>query len=95
MEIGYAVTAELFRNGVLIAGTLNSALTSRIEPPIVISYEEIDQGITALKKSLKTVQESLKKSISTHLDSLESIPVKSYSSDKDPLKKMKKNLIKK
>ncbi len=94
-EIGYAVTAELFRNGVLIAGTLNSALTSRIEPPIVISYAEIDQGITALKKSLKTVQESLKKSISTHLDSLESIPVKTYSSDKDPLKKMKKNLLKK
>ena len=41
-EIGYMVTAELFKNGVLIAGTLNSALTSRIEPPIVITYEEID-----------------------------------------------------
>lgn len=55
-EIGYAVTAELFRNGVLIAGTLNSSITSRIEPPIVITYEEIDQGMEALKKSLKTVQ---------------------------------------
>lgn len=94
-EIGYAVTAELFRNGVLIAGTLNSALTSRIEPPIVISYEEIDQGIDALKKSLKTVSEQLGKSIKSHLESLEEIPKKAYSSDKDPLKKMKKNMVKK
>lgn len=94
-EIGYAVTAELFRNGVLIAGTLNSARTSRIEPPIVITYEEIDQGIEALKKSLKVVQEGLKKSIINHLDSLAEIPKKAYISEKDPLKKMKKNLIKK
>lgn len=42
-DIGYQVTAELFKNGVLIAGTLNSAITSRIEPPIVITYEEIDR----------------------------------------------------
>ena len=60
-EIGYAVTAELFKNGVLIAGTLNSAITSRIEPPIVITYEEIDTGMKALEKSLKTVQKNLKK----------------------------------
>lgn len=90
-EIGYAVTAELFRNGVLIAGTLNSALTSRIEPPIVISYKEIDEGIKALEKSLKTVSETLKNSINTHLISLESLPQQPYNSYKDPLRKMKKN----
>lgn len=94
-EIGYAVTAELFRNGVLIAGTLNSAMTSRIEPPIVITYDEIDQGIDALKKSLKIVSEQLGKSIMSHLDSLAEVPKKAFSSEKDPLKKMKKNLIKK
>lgn len=86
------MTAELFRNGVLIAGTLNSAITSRIEPPIVITYEEIDVGLKALKKSLKTVSESLKNSIKTHLESLEALPPQSYNSDKDPLKKMRKNL---
>ena len=58
-EIGYQVTAELFKNGVLIAGTLNSALTSRIEPPIVITYEEIDRGIKALEQSLETVSKNL------------------------------------
>ena len=60
-EIGYQVTAELFKNGVLIAGTLNSAITSRIEPPIIISYDEIDMGMKALEKSLKTVRKWLKK----------------------------------
>ncbi len=86
------MTAELFRNGVLIAGTLNSALTSRIEPPIVITYEEIDIGIKALEKSLKIVSEQLKKSIQVHLESLEAMPSKTYTSHKDPLIKMKKNL---
>ncbi len=60
-EIGYMVTAELFKNGVLIAGTLNNALTSRIEPPIVITYEEICIWLRALEKSLKTVTKSMKK----------------------------------
>lgn len=94
-EIGYAVTAELFRNGVLIAGTLNSAMTSRIEPPIVITYDEIDQGIKALKKALKVVREELKNSIANHLESLAEIPKKSFSSNKDPLKKLQMNLSKK
>lgn len=86
------MTAELFRNGVLIAGTLNSALTSRIEPPIVITYEEIDTGIKSLKKSLKIVSEQLKKSIQIHMESLETIKPKPYISHKDPLKQMNKNL---
>lgn len=89
------MTAELFRNGVLIAGTLNSAMTSRIEPPIVITYEQIDQGIDALKKALKTVHESLNISVTSHLDALAEIPKKTFESNKDPLKKLKKNLTKK
>ena len=60
-DIGYQVTAELFKNGVLVAGTLNSAITSRIEPPIIISYDEIDRGLKALKKSLKIVSKNLSK----------------------------------
>ncbi len=37
-EIGYKV-AGLFKRGVLVSGTLNSAHTVRIEPPLVITYE--------------------------------------------------------
>ncbi len=35
-EIGYKVAAELFKRGVLVAGTLTSAQTIRIEPPLII-----------------------------------------------------------
>ena len=51
-EIGYQVASELFHRGVLVWGTLNSAKTIRIEPPIVISYEEIDQGLDILETTL-------------------------------------------
>jgi putrescine aminotransferase len=41
-EVGYKVAAGLFKRGVLVAGTLTSAHTIRIEPPLVITYEQID-----------------------------------------------------
>jgi len=41
-EIGYKVAAGLFKRGVLVAGTLTSAQTVRIEPPLVITYEQLD-----------------------------------------------------
>ena len=41
--IGYRVAAALFKRGVLIAGTLLSARTLRIEPALNISYELLDQ----------------------------------------------------
>lgn len=33
------MAAGLFKRGVLVSGTLNSAHTVRIEPPLVITYE--------------------------------------------------------
>ena len=42
-EIGYKVAAELFKRGVLVAGTLTSAQTIRIEPPLIIEYAQIDE----------------------------------------------------
>ncbi len=54
-DIGYAVSSELFKRGVLVAGTLIAADTIRIEPPIVITYEEIDEGIRRLEESIKAV----------------------------------------
>lgn len=38
-----------------MAGTLNSAQTIRIEPPIVVTYEEIDRGLAILEKALAEV----------------------------------------
>jgi len=58
-EIGGQVAANLFKRGVLVAGTLTSAQTIRIEPPLVITPEEIEQGLTALREAVAAVAQSL------------------------------------
>ncbi len=59
-EIGYQVAAGLFKRGVLVAGTLTSAHTIRIEPPIVITYEQIDAVLDRLEDTLKDVASTVK-----------------------------------
>ena len=51
-EIGYKVAAGLFKRGVLVAGTLTSAQTVRIEPPLVITFEQIDEVLNRLADTL-------------------------------------------
>jgi putrescine aminotransferase len=58
-EVGYQVAAGLFRRGVLVAGTLTSAHTVRIEPPLVISYEQLDQVLNRLSDTLAAVSKTL------------------------------------
>jgi len=54
-EIGYRVAAGLFKRGVLVSGTLTSAQTIRIEPPLVITQDEIDMGLERLHESVDEV----------------------------------------
>jgi len=54
-EKGYKVATELFKRGVLVAGTLINAKTIRIEPPLNISIEHVDQVLDRLDQSLATV----------------------------------------
>jgi putrescine aminotransferase len=58
-EVGYKVAAGLFKRGVLVAGTLTSAHTIRIEPPLVIPYELLDTVLNRLEDVLKEVQKGL------------------------------------
>jgi putrescine aminotransferase len=58
-EIGYKVASGLFKRGVLVAGTLTSAQTVRIEPPLIVSYEQIDHLLIRLEDVLKEVKASL------------------------------------
>jgi putrescine aminotransferase len=58
-EIGYRVAAGLFKRGVLVAGTLTSAHTIRIEPPLVISYEQIDAVLNRLEDAVSEVSKSI------------------------------------
>lgn len=58
-EIGYKVAAGLFQRNVLVAGTLISAQTIRIEPPLIISYEQLDTLLDRLEDVLKSVSTTL------------------------------------
>lgn len=59
--IGYRVAAGLFKRGVLVAGTLLSARTVRIEPALNISYQLLDEMLEKLNETLKDVEKQLDK----------------------------------
>jgi putrescine aminotransferase len=59
--VGYRVAAALFKRGVLVAGTLLSARTIRIEPALNISYELLDRMLERLKDTLEQVEKQLDK----------------------------------
>jgi putrescine aminotransferase len=54
-QTGYKVAAGLFKRGVLVAGTLTSAHTIRIEPPLVITYEQLDAVVDRLEDALMEI----------------------------------------
>ena len=54
-DVGYKVSAGLFHRGVLLGGTLTNAKTIRIEPPLVIEYDEIDEMLNRLEDTLQAV----------------------------------------
>ncbi|HEX9774698.1 MAG TPA: aminotransferase class III-fold pyridoxal phosphate-dependent enzyme [Actinomycetota bacterium] len=51
-ETGYRVAAELFRRGILVAGTQVSATTIRIEPALTIEQSLLDEVIARLEDVL-------------------------------------------
>lgn len=57
-DIGYKVAAGLFKRGVLVAGTLTNAQTIRIEPPLIISYEQMDMLLERLEETLGSISRS-------------------------------------
>jgi acetylornithine/succinyldiaminopimelate/putrescine aminotransferase len=52
-EFGYAVAAGLFKRGVLVAGTLLSAKTLRIEPALNIPRALVDEVLEKLEDTLE------------------------------------------
>ncbi len=58
-EVGYKVASGLFKRGVLVAGTLTSAHTIRMEPPLVITFEQIDAALDRLEDTIKEISRSL------------------------------------
>ena len=58
-KMGYKVAAGLFKRAVLVAGTLISSQTLRIEPPLIISYEQLDILLDRLEETLKDICKTL------------------------------------
>lgn len=58
-KVGYKVASGLFRRNVLVAGTLTNAQTIRIEPPLVIEYEQIDEVLNRLQDTLEEVSQGI------------------------------------
>ncbi|KAG1715587.1 hypothetical protein ID866_1564 [Astraeus odoratus] len=58
-EIGYSFASEMFRQRVLVAGTLNNSKTIRVEPPLTLTIEQfaadsVDQ--TVILSQVRTVK---------------------------------------
>lgn len=58
-EVGYKVAAGLFKRGVLVSGTLTSAQTIRIEPPLIISYDQIDTVLYRLTDTVSEISKTM------------------------------------
>ena len=56
-DLGYAVSKNLFARQILIGGTYINARTLRVEPPLTISYPQLDKFVAALEESLAAVYE--------------------------------------
>jgi putrescine aminotransferase len=55
--LGYAVSKNLFARQILIGGTYINSRTLRVEPPLTISYPQLDTFLAALDESLAAVYE--------------------------------------
>ena len=53
--LGYEIAKGLFDHGVLVAGTLFSAKTIRIEPPLTITQQEVNSALDTIEKVFKEV----------------------------------------
>ncbi|MEG7484187.1 putrescine aminotransferase, partial [Citrobacter freundii] len=58
-EIGYNFASEMFRQRVLVAGTLNNAKTIRIEPPLTLTIEQCDLVLRPTRKALAALRVSV------------------------------------
>jgi len=58
-EIGYRVASGLFKRGVLVAGTLISSKTIRIEPALNISYDQLHVVLEKLEEVFTEIHKTL------------------------------------
>jgi putrescine aminotransferase len=54
-DLGYEVAKELFARQILIGGTYINARVLRVEPPLTITYPQIDRFVGAVEESIQAV----------------------------------------
>ncbi len=54
-DLGYDVARNLFARNILISGTYINSRVLRVEPPLVISRQQLDRFLSALEESIKQV----------------------------------------
>lgn len=57
-EIGYAFASEMFRERILVAGTLNNAKSIRIEPPLTIRRDQCEHVLSIVEKVLSKLHKN-------------------------------------
>lgn len=62
-EVGYNFASEMFRQQVLVAGTLNNAKTIRIEPPLTINAEQCEYVLHCARQALESLQVNLSETV--------------------------------
>jgi len=58
-ETGYSFASEMFRQRVLVAGTLNNSKTIRIEPPLTLTIEQCELVLKAARQALAALRVSV------------------------------------
>jgi len=58
-EIGYKVASGLFKRNVLVAGTLTSAQTIRVEPPLIVTQNQMDALLDRLGEALQEISRAM------------------------------------
>ncbi|MED4909257.1 putrescine aminotransferase [Brevibacillus centrosporus] len=57
---GYTLAKQLFGKKILVGGTLNNATVIRLEPPAIISYEQIDYVLACIEEGIAQLSKELK-----------------------------------
>ena len=58
-DIGALVVAEMAERGVLTAFGLNNPKVVRLEPPLIIGKEHVDEALAVFAEALKATEEAL------------------------------------
>ena len=58
-SLGYTLAKQLFSKKILVAGTLNNATVIRLEPPAIISYEQIDYVLACIEEGISQLSKQL------------------------------------